>query len=67
MVAGQMAAHQTAAGHEAACVEVGAPQRPLDLAGKEAAAVGDAGGRSAPSSGGMPWLAGELRSHGAGC
>ncbi len=66
-----MAVHQTAAGHAVAFVDKDALRRPLDLAESPAAAevVDDAGGRSATSSGGMPWLVGELRGHGAsaGC
>jgi hypothetical protein len=69
MAAGQTAAHRTAADHAAAYAGVDAPRRPLDLAGREEEAVGGVGGRSAPSSDGMPWLVGGLRSHGAsaGC
>jgi hypothetical protein len=63
MAAGQMAAHQTAAGREAACGDEDAPRRPLGLEETGEEAVGDSGDHSAASSGGMPALVGSLRIH----
>ena len=69
MVAGQMAAHETAAGHEAACVEADAQRKHLALGGMGEEAVGGSGDHSVASSGGMPALVDSLRTQPApaGC
>lgn len=57
-----MAAHETAAGHEAACVEADAQRKHLALGGMGGEeAVGGSGDHSVTSSGGMPALVDSLR------